>query len=218
MNLKETIFGFFTAFDKRHDIQKDSHGRGVLERFNRCLGNDYDAFLEPLNANIIQNVASHKAFERYLPYLGAQLGNISDGEHKPLLFDQRLILKHLERWYAIRGTKRCFKVLFALIGFEVEVIEQWHNFRLDSDVTLDDPIRRFDSSAQNCSDYGLILKRINGTAQLANNTETSAIQSIIAFNHPINAHLVFCTIEGVAMNPNAIEGRYFNDTFDGTFA
>lgn len=199
-NLKDTIFGYFTRYEKDSDPYKDSMGKGTLERFNEMLAEDLDLRLLPLIKGILDNtIVPDTMLDKFIPYLESMLGL------EPLVDDlvtRRKILKNIVSIYKVKGTLRSYQILFRLLGFDtVEIKELSFLQGFDSSLTFDDDSRRFDdSNCQPCTYYNLHL---TGNFPNIENLYGLIIKAV-ALIEPINAKL-----RNVIYNQNVITFSIF---------
>lgn len=191
INWKKRVWLFFgktyNSIDKEGAV--DSDGKGILQRFNEIIGEDIDENIEPMIANLVDNtLIADTMLERFIGTLENTLGL-----NMVLLFNNAMrkrVLKIAFHLYKIRGTSLGYEVLFRLLGFgpDFEIVETFPEYSWDSPVTLDDPIRRFDSGGRcaGCSGYEIHLTgSITITPEILR-----GIQETIRFNEPINARLL----------------------------
>lgn len=198
MRFLPTFFDkYFTVRDKETDTNKDGDGKGTLERFNEIVPNDLDENIMPLIDNLLENnIEPATCYERFVPYLESAKGY--DEKNRALrlansLPYRRAVLKHIHKYYNLKGTIRNFQVLFGMMGLGVTVTEVFGATGFDSTVTLDDMFRRFDSSCPTCTDFSLAL---TGNFSELNQAQQLGVASIIVFNTPINAILRGVTYNG----------------------
>jgi hypothetical protein len=214
INLKNTIFErFYSLFDKRQDPNKDVDGKGTLERYNEVIGQDVDDNVNPLIDYALDNLTVPATmYDRYIPYKEADLGNIQ----LFLSFDpvmRKRIIKHWHRYVNIKGTIRCYEVLFAMLGITAVITEIFDTGGFDSATTWDSDIRpTLDSGrCKPCSFYSIAMTGPPLTTEIYN-----AILSIILFNEPINADLLELTYNGSSLL--VIVGNWqFQTNRQGTF-
>lgn len=199
INLQNTIFErYYTKQDKVLDPNKDINGKGTAERYNEIIGQDVDQDLLPFIDDAHDNlIVPETMFERYIIDREQSLGN-------NVLFlglsveMRRRILKHWLRYVSIKGTKRCYEVLFAMLGITgITITELFSTGGFDSSETFDSELRpTFDSGrCAPCSLYSIELIGPPLTTEIYN-----AIFSIILFNEPINAVLNTLTYNGINLN------------------
>lgn len=196
MQFEFNIFKYFTKSDKSLDTSKDINDKGTLERYNETIGADIDV-LTPFIDNIIDNLYNPETcFDRYVPYLESMTGfDIDNGTLYllPTLDWRRRVLKHIFRYYHIKGTKRGYEVLFTILGMTMALTEYDNVNSFDSPLTFDDVGRVFDKGrCYACSGYSIDLVGPTITPELE-----TAILNIIKFNEPINARLVYLKYNSV---------------------
>jgi phage tail-like protein len=195
-SLKNNVFKLYHDYFKQNDVNKDSEGKGLFERFNGLLGSEYDDTLGNLLETIVsKNLNPKEADVKFLPYIADQLGlglSISDDVEL-----QRKLLLYVTKIYAVKGTIECYKVLFNLLGITVEVEEYFTAYSLDSEVLFDDDSRVFDSFCNKCTKYSVSL-----TGATPITTELSNVMwEIIYFNTPINTTVVQLQYNTVTILP-----------------
>lgn len=212
MNFQSTIFNYFTLSDKRLDTYKDSQEKGILERFNECVGNDMDK-IAPMVDNMLENLyMPETCFDRYVPYLESMLGfDINKG--LVYLFSamawRRKVLKHILRYYHIKGTKKGYQVLFQMLGVSMTLTEYYNDNGFDSPLTFDAPERVWDMGrCSTCSKYSLDL-----TGPIMTPSLQTAIENIIKFNEPINAKIKAVIYNGVAISISSFSTDFNFDFF-----
>lgn len=191
MIFKDKIFEFFGHW-KLYDSNKDVQGKGTMERFNEVVGEDIDDELLPyLDYLILRNIVPETADE-------SRLANLERNVNLDLYFGssltaRRRVRKHIHFFNQIRGTVRAYHLMFKLIGFDIEITEEWMEYSFDSPVTFDDPIRRFDMGCGGCSAYRIDIlgdywDDVNEVTTITQE-QLDAFRSIIIYNQPINATL-----------------------------
>jgi hypothetical protein len=188
MNIGAKLIELLDPFDIEQDSYKNAQGQGIVERFNLALGADMDAELLPkLDALVETLLDPRTAAEPYLTLLENMLGDIPRVSTDLAL--RRKLVQYSTRLYNLKGTKRSYELMFKLLGFtSVTITEFSPSGGFDSDLTLDDPERTFDSgnNCATCSGYDLYL---TGTLVMAENALLSYVAVAIRFCEPINAKL-----------------------------
>lgn len=158
MNLSDTIFSFFGRYYKQNDSYKDNAGRGVYERFQRLMGEEYDENLSGKADNFVQNIVPPELMEdRFVP-LWEQIWSMGTVIREDIAF-RRSLLSFILPVYKVLGTMKAYNIVFSLAGFtSVNVVPYGKAFTLDSSLQLDDPFRRLDTEATNFFDYRLELE------------------------------------------------------------
>lgn len=191
--LKDIFFGLFGPYENKVDINKDAFNKGTLERYHEALADEYDDNLHSLIEELVDNnLVWSTALEKMIPYLEIRLGiELFMGS---AMSWRRLVIHHVIRWYAIKGTIRAYTIMLKMLGFTgVTITEDFQQYGLDSPVTFDDDRRRFDSGCNLCGSYTIAL---TGSLTLTPEIER-AIFSVIEFNEPIHAFLEVITYNGV---------------------
>lgn len=155
--LKDKIFGFFGVNAKLHDTHKDVNKKGITERYNESLGEDYDDNVRLLVDNFQDNVANPvTCYEKFIQHLEYNVG-------QPLvLIDtptrRRKMIQLSNTLAMIKGTLLSHQVLFGILGITavtITLIEIETGF--DSGFTFDDDNRVFDGSRIYCPHYTITL-------------------------------------------------------------
>lgn len=185
--LAEDIFTkYFSSYDKRIDIGKtpQNGNRGVVQRYNELLADDYDVELAPLLDNLVTNTLDPEtAFENYLPYLENILGLGFVVSPDPVV--RRKAIKRATLIHQKKGTKTGYKIAFGLIGYTIiDLFEYNELFGFDNpNLTLDHPQRTFDRKCYGCTDYDIILEGDEIPSQQVINVMIKLIELV----EPINA-------------------------------
>lgn len=213
MNLKDRMVEFFTATDKRTDINKDSSGKGTLERFNALVGEYIDDEIYPLVDSIMANLYDPNSnFDRFIPVLEEMVG--FHYENRLIYFDnstywRRRLLQGALKRYSIKGTIRGYVVLFRMLGLEAVITYSNVGGSFDTG-TFDDPLKTFDSFTFTVGASGYT---VNLTGSVPYTDVEQAVLNIIKFNEPINAHLT----EIIYNNVPIVVGADFDLDFDLDF-
>lgn len=204
--LKDKIFGFFGKYSYVRDTYKqggdfgddfepgdfDTIAKGIWQRYNECLGEDYDTYIRSLVDDFHDNLLVPRLMlAKMIPQLESMVGNpvlVLDTEAM-----RRKILAFTQRIYDIRSTKLSYEVLMRLLGFDTVTITEFTiTSGFDSDITLDDPDRVFDQGTKPCSFYSIAL-----TGSITVDTPIlEALRRIIDFLEPIWADLRQVTYNG----------------------
>jgi hypothetical protein len=186
----------FDPNDTANDINKDVDGKGTNERFNEAIGKAIDEDIMPYIDNLIPNIYNPDlCLDRYVVFLESMLGFNKELNALYVSSDlatRRKVLRKILKLYQIKGTTRAYYILFSWLGLTAVITETDNTFGFDSSRTLDDPTRRFDLKCSGCSDYTIAL---TGAAAISDDL-TAGIESIIAWNNPINARLTLVTYNG----------------------
>lgn len=194
INWKDTIFTLFPSRDKHEDINKDVDQKGTLERYNEVVGLCIDDELGTLIDNLVDNTRAVDTCEaKFIPYLESRTGSTIGSAFYATEAYRRAILKHVMKWYRIKGTKRLLRILLGMLGLQVVITENHTTPGLDSPITFDDSERVFDGKCNTCTTYGLAL---TGVPVTMTPTVFSAMIAILKFNTPISAHLTACSYNG----------------------
>lgn len=198
---KSTIFErFFGLFDKSIDTNKDVDGKGTHERYQEVVGDSIDQeLLELIRLFLPNTIEPQTLFEELIPHAEHLLGY--DRKNQTLQLGEttewhRRILAHMVRYYHIKGTKRCYELLFEIMGLTVEIEEFWPDNTFDSsdpDITFDTDDRPVldIGKCTPCSRYEVTVIGGPPWDEIA-----AGVTSIIRFNEPINAYRGLLTYNG----------------------
>lgn len=194
------FFGQLPIYYKVKDTYKDNNDRGLLERYLEIFGLELDEELIPLVDNYLNIVSPLDLPDpKYLTTLGYTLGSPPD-----LLIGQpdsyAKLLAYIINIYKIKGTARSYELLFALLGFNVTIIELTPQapIYMDEGNIMDDDLI-MDISCPSCSEYEVIVSPLLTNPTLTcqaptyatvDNTILAQFIRIIEFLQPINAQLV----------------------------
>jgi len=209
--LKDRIFGFFGLDDKVRDTFKDGQGKGINERFNEALGEDYDENLGPLVDNLMDNtIVPQTMLVKFLPVMESMLGDL------PVMIDdeniRRKTIEFFTKLYSVKGTALSYVMLFTWMGFDTVVVTEFsNNTSFDSSFTLDDSFRTFDATSSGCSQYSIIL---TGSLTL-DSAIIAGMALIIEFLEPIYVKLKEIIYNGspiqLLISVQIIDGRLIFD-------
>lgn len=198
--LAQHIFSFFGPLAYRRDRGSRPAEPGEEERMHRALAEEYDQTLsEDIALNVDRLLVPASCYERFIPYSEQTWGNTFRSVAE--LGFRRRLQQRIVSLYRIRGTERCYQVLFRYCGFTLEqVIPYTSEQGLDSPIPLDDAFRRLDSGTSNQREYGL---RLTGAAP-DNETTRQLIRDIVLFCEPIYARLRDVIYNSVALELAAV--------------
>lgn len=203
MTIEQVIFDrFFSRYDALRDANKDVNGKGTMQRFSELLGSELDVFRD-LATDMLDNTRRWDTMEaRFIPYLEQHLGN----DAQPFLLSsdetmRRRIIRHWHRLVAERTTIPCITKLFAWIGLSCSISELFDTGGFDSATT-------WDSDTRPTLDSGRCAPCVGYTVALTGSSVIDeslwfGILSVIAFNEPIDAHLVSIEYNTVQVYPLA---------------
>lgn len=183
--LKNIIFGLFGVNAKVNDVHKDINGKGINERYNEAIAEDYDEEIETKIDGYFDNlIIPQTAQEKFLYSIERNIGipvQLSDLE----AFRRRMIILN-NAITLTKGTEKSYLLLFNLIGVTGMVVTVPDKiFGLDSITTLDSDTRRFDGRKFCCFHFSLDL---TGTA--THNAELEKqILTIVNYLRPINSEI-----------------------------
>lgn len=199
-SLKEKIFDLFGVEARRNDSYKDENGKGLWQRYNEALAEDFDEQLYSYIDKLLDyTLIPETVRPNMLAYLEDMFG-------EPVVIDDTIesrqrLLRFVVRLYQLKGTARSYEILVKLMGLDsVTITEIEGGGGFDSAVNFDDPERRFDSEAFSTGKYSL---HITGTLELDQELKDK-IKSVVRFCEPINASLAEIFYNAVAIRLEAI--------------
>ncbi len=208
--IKPILFGLFGVSAKINDSYKDVNNKGINERFQECLAEDYDEEEASYIDNFVDNtIVPEKMLNKLIPLMEQMLGD-------PIVINnsvemRKKIIKFAQRLYEVKSTLLSYQMLFGLAGFDdVTITEYASTSGFDSDITFDDEIRRFDGFDRACYDYTI---NITGTIGITLPVYDTVLR-IIEYLEPINADLRSVLYNGDTFH---VQGGIFDETFDQTF-
>lgn len=162
MDLSNFLNEKLPQYYKANDTYKDGNDKGILERFLGILGIELqDEFITPLE-QLIDQLDPTTAADQYLSLLAFTVGNPED-----ILGDTdsyRTRLTQAITLYKNKGTVKSYRVLFALLGYTVNVVDH-----IPSDMIYDNG-NEYDTGLQydtdrcslGCIEYSLEYSNIPG--------------------------------------------------------
>ena len=185
--LKNIIFNLFGVDAKVRDTLKDGSGKGIWERYNDSVAEDYDDNVNLLITDLMNNViVPLTMFVRFLDIQNEALGDLPVPSTDVKV--KRKIIQYFNILGTIKGTAKSYKMLFSFIGVNLDtVIELDPGFGFDhDDSTFDFDDRTFDSTVSSCGFYSFEL---SGIAAISPDLE-SAINIINDYLKPLNSDTV----------------------------
>lgn len=185
INLKVKIWNLYDEYEQLNDTLKDKDGKGLLQRFNEAVVEEYDTNVDPLVTNFVDNILNvDTIYDKFIPLLESVLGEFPTMASS--FAGRRKLMKFALKLYTIKGSVRAYEVMFRLIGMDTFLLEEFpDSFGLDSTVTLDDEVRVFDNFCTPCVQYDITL---TGTLPVSNDL-ISFVRRVINFNEPITARV-----------------------------
>lgn len=198
-SLKDIIWNLYGGWEQRSDTIKNATGKGVRQRYNELIAEEYDentqALIDGLVSNLIQPFTM---FASFLPYweeiIGAPISGMS-------IADRRKFVAFAIKFNQAKGTITGLKLLYARLGVECEVLEVFDAGGFDAGGF--DVEGGFDKSEcqQFCGNY-----TIQATGLLASSgVLTSLLLKLAMVNNPINAmitEIVYLQGAITVINPN----------------
>jgi len=191
-SLKNTIWELFGPMESLNDTYV-VEGKGIRQRYNRIIGEDFDESILPFITNMIPNtLVPETTMVKFLPYLEEMLGGRAVITND--IATRRRILRFMIRFRQVHGTELGYKLIFNTIGIQCSVNEYYDFYSFDSGV-FDSIFRRFDMGKcqQYCTEYSLAL---SGHGPLTDELQ-NFIEAAIKLNEPINAKLLTFTYHDI---------------------
>lgn len=185
--LIDRLFNYFGPRAKSEDSYKDVNGKGINQRYQESIAQDYDDNISDLIDNGLDNLVVPKTLKSNLiPLTEYMLGGIVLISNSEAI--RRKMIRFAHELYNVKGTFRGYEIPLKIIGFTlVEIIPTYPAGGFDSDTGFDDPVRTFDSNPNcGCSKYTL---QLTGSFAITD-AILDAVSNIITFNQPINVELI----------------------------
>ena len=188
-NLKQNIFSYFGRYEAEADTYKDAQNKGVLERFNESVGEDYDENQLVLILSLFDKTRDPLLCDlRYIQLLEDTngIGQIA-GQTET---ERRRVLRFYRSVVAKKGTRAAYDLLFYYLGFTVvSLVEDFTGQTFYSPLTVDEG-NTFDSGNCGCTFYDIELT----TAYPINVDLEAFVRKIITFLEPVTVELRDLTI------------------------
>ncbi len=191
---RDWLFNQLPPYFKSKDSYPNAAGNGLLERYLWTLGEELDDELVKYIHEFTDAINIDTAPSKFLPLFGYGLGsppNITFNDA-----DYRKFLKHVVSIYKIKGTVCSYKLLFNLLGLQVDVVE----YPITKQVTYDsgfnyDEDNTFDNSCSPCNEYSLFYNDQDDdcTIPLIHSVPQALlgkILEIICFLQPVDSKLL----------------------------
>ena len=203
---KHWFFNRLPLYFKQTDNYKDPiSGEGLLERYLQTFGmeldeevvNYADGYISgtSLDVNIKSVIDPLTCDPKFLLHIAHTLGNPPDLLQATSTY--RKLLRYILAYYKVKGTKRSYEIFFALLGWNVSIIEyEPGDTRYDDNPNdLYDTDKHYDGDCASCSDYEILITPLNNdctnpTIQFIDQTILDLLWEVIKFNEPINANLL----------------------------
>ena len=175
---------------EQNDTYQDQNGKGLLERFLGIFGVELDNNTVAALENFINEKNPLTADSQFLSTIAYDLGSPVD-----FLNDEdsyREYLTQLISIYQVKGTSKSYQLLFALLGFSVNITElppTQGNY--DTGGIYDDSIQLplYDNDCPACSQYNLDFQTSPGLENVLTTDLANRILQGISFIQPINVNL-----------------------------
>ena len=199
---KDWFFNKLPNYYHINDSDKDSQGKGLLQRYLETYGEELDDNMLPFIdnfVNIIDPRGQASIGYKYLNHLAYTLGSPPDLFMGDPAQDAKYakLLNHIVSIYKIKGTARSFELFFALLGYSISVIEYPQNplVRFDDIYNFDNGYF-MDSGCEPCSEFSILSQAILNNGSCGNTTNPVLDPSIypvmieaLKFLQPINTIL-----------------------------
>lgn len=171
------------------DTNKDMYGDGTLTRYLSVMGAEIDENVIPYIECFLNMVDAQTTDPKFLNILAEVLGSPPNITYSEEAF--RNLLTYIVSIYKIKGTKKSYELFFALLGYDIELVElpPRDKTNLYDDNGLYDTNLIYDNdSCQTCSQYDIVLFPRDINRELTKDI-MDRIMRAIELNEPINAKL-----------------------------
>ena len=200
MSFQSTIFALFGSAEKRLDTYKDSNNKGIMERFNECIGRDMDTMnvdIDSMSARLNDaDVADLFTLgliceSNGLNYELLYKGNNIDVVRRIAKYSKSIV----ENRANVQGVKRITYIIMPFLDF-VNVTEDFPISGFDSPITFDNVRRRFDGSGGNaCVELDFIFD----SPIVLSEDENETLRRIAKFNTPLDCRINSISLNGVTI-------------------
>ena len=198
MTFRDWFFNKLPAYFKTNDSYKDVNGEGLLERYLRIYGLEIDEEIIPKIENYLDTIDPLICDEKFLNLIAYQLGNPPDFFGNTSLY--RKFLSVIVEIYKIKGTRKSYLLLFALLGYNVDLIMFYpRDIIYDNGEIYDDeePIL-YDDVCGTCVPYMILFYAADTNCQRPQDYYIPEIspdiwqlfRRVACFLEPINAKLI----------------------------
>lgn len=233
MNLTNFIWDQFPPHFEDNDTLQDAQGKGIFQRFLSVFGLELEEELVPKLEGLINEKDPNTSSDKFLSELAYSLGRPTDVLQNVDMY--RTLLTQIISIYKIKGTKKSYELLFALLGLTATLVEHFPGENLYDtgliydDATEDAQLYDKTSCEVGCIDYSIEYSNIEGfgTGELTADQQQALRLMISDFIEPIDTSLrdLIYQVQVVEMTiinnttrplPYAYGGDRYTTIFDGT--
>lgn len=190
MDLREFIFNRLPYYYREHDTYKDGDDRGILERFLNVLGIEIqEEFVDKLEV-FINELDPTTSADKYLDLLAFTVGSPTNILDTPEGLRERII--SAISLYKVKGTAKSYKLLFNLLGYNVEIEELVpQNTLYDTELEYDDGGHLYDATlcTIGCIQYNLYYSDGVTEGPMSSELKSAVIATIKKDLEPLTAKL-----------------------------
>lgn len=194
-DLTDFLWNKFPEYYPENDTNKDINGKGTFQRFLSVFGLELTNEVINKLENFIDELDPYTADDVFLTQIAWALGNPPDILQDTEIY--RTILSQIIKIYQIKGTKKSYELLFALLGFSVELDEIFPgDNQYDIGLIYDDDSEEattydFNSCEVTCTPYDLLYTNLpgRGTDPLSSDQEDALKALITDLIEPLGAVL-----------------------------
>lgn len=196
--ITKLLDNFFGEYFKRVDTYKDSQGKGIFERYLEIFEGEIAGEIIPAMDNILNVHEAMTTPKRFLLVISEKFGNppnlLAATTNAQELFN-RGILAHYVNLRKLKGTPLGIKMIFAYLGYVVEVTEE-----LEEEFTYDsvnvggfphtyDNGHNYDSEIPDFGTYDVVILHAHPNALPVDQDLLGKIYPIIRWMEPIDMRL-----------------------------
>lgn len=187
------FFSKLPDYFKETDNYKDILGRGLLERYLLNFELELEDELYLFIRDFVNILDPQITPDKFLALIAYTLGNPLDVNGNRETY--RKILRYAVNIYKIKGTIPSYKLLFNLLGLDVDIIEYDNpvNVRFDREFNFDIGLK-FDQVCKKCGEYTVAYHNWNDecstfTVGPVDPTLVTLLPKLVSFLEPIDAKL-----------------------------
>jgi hypothetical protein len=182
--LKNIIWKLFGVWEQKRDNYKNSANKGIRQRYNEILAEEYDEQTQSLLDNVFINCVSPSSmYAKFLPYMEEFLGVMPS--NLPIE-DRRKLLKYAIKFNQAKGTIVGLRMLLTRINVTCTITEFYDSGSFDNG-TFDNE-EGFDRNECNqfCGSYSI---EAFGPEVEDETTMILEIERLAKLNNPIHAKI-----------------------------
>jgi phage tail-like protein len=185
---------YFHVMDSYRENDPEQKGRGLLQRYLLNFEQEYDQDIYPFIRDFVNILDPEITPEKFLPFLAYTLGDPVDVDGTKATY--RKILRYAVAIYKIKGTIPSYKLLFNLLGLDVDIIEYEPpvNIKFDREFKYDIPGIKYDQFCNVCGEYSVAYHDRGDdcstfTVNPVSSTLVGLLPKLVAFLQPLDAKL-----------------------------